>query len=97
MPNIQPLAAWRYNPARVGQLTDVIAPPYDVIDGQLQDQLYAKHPNNVVRLILNKKDPERDTEQDNRYTRSARILKEWKNEGVLFQETAPAIYVYQQI
>ena len=62
MPNIQPLAAWRYNPARVGQLTDVIAPPYDVIDDQLQDELYAKHPNNVVRLILNKKDPEHDTE-----------------------------------
>ena len=97
MPNIQPLAAWRYNPARVGQLTDVIAPPYDVIDDQLQDELYAKHPNNVVRLILNKKDPEHDTEQDNRYTRSARILKEWKSEGVLFRENAPAIYVYHQI
>ncbi len=97
MPNIQPLAAWRYNPARVGQFSDVVAPPYDVIDEDLQNALYEKHPNNVVRLILNKMNPEKDTEQDNRYTRSARILKEWKEEGILFRETDPAIYVYHQI
>lgn len=97
MPNIQPLAAWRYNPARVGQLSDVVAPPYDVIDDELQNALYEKHPNNAVRLILNKKDPQNDNEQDNRYTRSARVLKEWKDEGILFRETEPAVYVYHQV
>ena len=96
MPNIQPFAAYRYNPARVGNLSDVVAPPYDVISPELQDELYAKHPNNVVRLILNKMN-DTDDEANNRYTRSAKTLKEWKEDGVLFRETQPAIYVYHQL
>ena len=94
--NIQPLAAYRYNPARVGSLSDVVAPPYDVISPELQDELYAKHPNNVVRLILNKI-LDCDDESDNRYIRSAKTLKQWKDEGVLQRENAEAIYVYHQI
>ncbi|MDO4587841.1 MAG: DUF1015 domain-containing protein [Planctomycetia bacterium] len=96
MPNIQAIAAYRYNLAQVGSLSNVIAPPYDVIDENLQAELYAKHPNNVVRLILNKQTAE-DNEQNNRYTRSARELKNWKDQGVLVQENHPAIYVYHQI
>lgn len=96
MSNIQPFAAYRYNPARVGALSDVVAPPYDVISPEFQDELYAKHPNNVVRLILNKT-LETDDEANNRYTRSAKTLKAWKDEGVLQRETQPAIYVYHQI
>lgn len=96
MPNIQPFAAYRYNPARVGALSDVVAPPYDVISPELQDALYAKHDNNVVRLILNKM-LDSDDEANNRYTRSAKTLKQWKDEGVLQRETEPAIYVYHQI
>lgn len=96
MPNIQPFAAYRYNPAKVGALSDVVAPPYDVISPEFQDELYAKHPNNVVRLILNKMN-ETDDEANNRYTRSAKTLKDWKTDGVLFRETEPAIYVYHQL
>lgn len=95
MPNIQPFAAYRYNAAQVGKLSDVVAPPYDIIDEKLQEELYAKHPNNVVRLILNKMVPS-DTESDNRYTRSARELKNWKEEGVLVRDPQPALYVYHQ-
>ena len=96
MPNIQPFQGLRYNLAQVGSLSDVVAPPYDVISPEMQDALYAKHPNNVVRLILNKQNPT-DDEQDNRYTRSARTLKEWKESGVLVKEPNPSIYVYHQI
>ena len=96
MPNIQPFQGLRYNLAQVGSLSDVVAPPYDVISPEMQDALYAKHPNNVVRLILNKQNPT-DDERDNRYTRSARTLKEWKESGVLVKEPNPSIYVYHQI
>ena len=96
MPNIQPFEGLRYNLAQVGSLSDVTAPPYDVISPAEQDALYAKHPNNVVRLILNKMLPS-DDEQDNRYTRSARELKAWKESGVLVREAKPSIYVYHQI
>lgn len=96
MPNIQPFEGLRYNLAQIGSLSDVVAPPYDVIDPALQDALYEKHPNNVVRLILNKMLPT-DDEQNNRYTRSVRELKNWKEEGVLQKDSKPAIYVYHEI
>ncbi|MBR5244196.1 MAG: DUF1015 domain-containing protein, partial [Thermoguttaceae bacterium] len=36
-------------------------------------------------------------EQNNRYTRSARELKNWKEEGVLQKDSKPAIYVYHEV
>ena len=38
-------------------MSDVIAPPYDIIGPELQDQLYKKHPANAIRLILNREEP----------------------------------------
>lgn len=94
MPDIQAFRGLRYDLGHVGALSDVIAPPYDVIDQQLQDALYKKHPCNVVRLILNRQEPgDNDT---NRYSRAARYLKNWRSEGVLQTEPDPAVYVYHQ-
>ena len=95
MPSISAFRGVRYDLGHVGSLSDVIAPPYDVIDPELQDQLYKKHPANVVRLILNRDEPG-DDEHSNRYSRAARFLRNWMREGVLFTEGDPAIYVYHQ-
>lgn len=96
MPHIQAFRGLRYDLGHVGSISDVIAPPYDVIDDKLRDQLYEKHPANVIRLILNRDEPG-DDEGSNRYTRAARFLKNWRSEGVLSQEADPAIYVYHQV
>ncbi|HAC90693.1 MAG TPA: hypothetical protein DCF63_08675, partial [Planctomycetaceae bacterium] len=40
MPAIQAFRGLRYNLARVGSLSNVVAPPYDVVDAQLQQHLY---------------------------------------------------------
>jgi len=95
MPTISAFRGIRYDLGHVGSLSDVIAPPYDVIDPALQDELYKKHPANVVRLILNRDEPG-DDEHSNRYSRAARFLRNWLREGVLFTEGDPAIYVYHQ-
>jgi uncharacterized protein (DUF1015 family) len=95
MPEIHAFHAIRYDLGHVGSLSDVIAPPYDVIDAPLQDQLYKKHPANVIRLILNRDEPG-DDESNNRYTRAAKFLKNWRSEGVLQTDSNPAIYVYHQ-
>lgn len=95
MPNIQAFRGIRYDLGHVGSLSNVIAPPYDVIDGALQQQLYDKHPANVVRLILNKDEPGDDA-TNNRYTRAAHQMRSWLRDGVLFSESDPAIYVYHQ-
>ena len=95
MPEIEAFRAIRYDLGHVGSLSDVIAPPYDVISPELQAALYKKHPCNAVRLILNRKEPG-DSPQDNSYTRAAGFLKNWQSEGVLFTEADPALYVYHQ-
>jgi uncharacterized protein (DUF1015 family) len=52
----------------------VIAPPYDVIDGSLQQKLYDRSAFNVIRLELNKAQPD-DSDASNRYTRAARTVR----------------------
>lgn len=96
MPDISAFPGLRYDLGHIGNLSDVIAPPYDVIDRTLQDDLYQKHPANVVRLILNREEPG-DDDASNRYSRAARFLTNWRREGVLSREPDPAIYVYHQV
>jgi uncharacterized protein (DUF1015 family) len=95
MAEIQPFRAWRYDLGRVGALEDVVAPPYDVIDPGLQQSLYDRNPCNVIRLILNKEEAS-DNENSNRYTRAARFLRDWQRDGILRQDSARSLYVYQQ-
>lgn len=95
MADIRPFRAFRYDLGRVGALSDVIAPPYDVIDPALQQALYDRSPYNTIRLILNKESAS-DTEQDNRYTRSARTLNDWLGDDILQQDSARSLYVYHQ-
>src|SRR5579871_6185151 len=95
MAEIRAFRAYRYDLGRVGTLSDVVAPPYDVIDPALQQALYARSPYNVIRLILNQEQSS-DTGADNRYTRAAGCLRDWQQEGILLQDSARAVYVYQQ-
>ena len=95
MPTIQPFRGLRYNLGQVGSLSDVVTPPYDVISPQFQDELYKKHPANFIRLELNREEPG-DTDQSNKYTRAARFLRNWRQEGVMQLDPDPALYVYHQ-
>ncbi len=95
MAEIQAFRGFRYDLGRVGSLSDVIAPPYDVIDASLQQALYDKSPYNVIRLILNKQEPS-DSDDNNRYTRAAKVLRDWQREDVLVQDTARSLYLYHQ-
>ncbi len=96
MPEIQAFRAIRYNLGHIGTLSDVVAPPYDVIDPELQDQLYKRHPCNIVRLILNRIEPGDDDAANNRYTRAGQFFRNWLAEGVLVTDPDPALYVYHQ-
>lgn len=90
MADIQAFRAFRYDLGRVGKLSEVIAPPYDVIDPPLQDALYQRSPHNVIRLILTKETGEE------RYTKAAQTLRDWQSDGILVQDSARALYVYHQ-
>jgi uncharacterized protein (DUF1015 family) len=95
MADIRAFRAFRYDLGRVGNLSDVIAPPYDVIDPALQQALYDRSPSNVIRLELNKEEPS-DNENENRYTRAARFLRDWQRDDILVQDSARGLYVYYQ-
>lgn len=95
MPDIQAFRALRYDLGHVGALSDVVAPPYDVISPRMQDALYARHPLNVVRLILNREEPS-DDETHHRYQRAAQFFKQWQRDGVLQTDPDPGLYVYHQ-
>lgn len=95
MPEIQAFRGLRYNLAKVGSLSDIIAPPYDVIDGTLQDKLYDRSEYNVIRLELNRTEPS-DVTGEECYLRASRILRTWIRDGVVEAEGDPAIYVYHQ-
>lgn len=94
MPITAPFPGLRYDPSVVGSLSDVVAPPYDVIDPALQSALYDRHSANVVRVILNR--AETGDDEDARYGRAAGFFKRWQEEGILKRDPAPAYYVYNQ-
>ena len=95
VPSIRPFKAIIYNKKKIKKISKILAPPYDIIPPDMQDELYRKHKNNVVRLILGKINKS-DTEIDNRYTRAAADFESWLNEGILIKDSSPAIYIYSQ-
>jgi uncharacterized protein (DUF1015 family) len=85
--DILPFHGIYYNPAKV-RLSNVLSPPYDVISAAEQAGLYARDPQNVIRLEYSKEaDP---------YSCAERILQEWFNAGVLVRDHQPSIYLLRQ-
>jgi len=85
---LQPFRGLRYDPATVGDLAAVVAPPYDVIDAAQQAALHERSPYNAVRLILS-----RDADP---YGAAAATLAAWRRTGVLAPDPLPALYLYAQ-
>ena len=92
---VQPVRAIRYRPEVVGDLAKVVAPPYDVITPRQQQELYQRHPDNVIRLDLAMEFPG-DTDTDNRYTRSRDDLRRLLRQGSIARDPEPSYYVYDQ-
>ena len=90
MADVQPLRTLRYEPAAVGSMEAVIAPPYDVIDDELRAELARKSPFNVVEIDL----PAADGGDP--YQHAAETFEVWRQQGVLVREREPALWVLQQ-
>ena len=93
MAEIHPFRGVRYNQKLAKDLADIICPPYDVIDPQLQQELYHRSPYNFVRIEAGRELPQ-DTNTDNKYTRSAATLEQWLKDGVLAADPALAVYIH---
>ena len=89
MPAFEPFRAVRYASAD-GDLSDVVAPPYDVISPDDRARLVARSDHNAVRIELPADEGGRD-----RYEVAAGIWRQWQDEGVLVTDEAPAFYAYR--
>ncbi len=94
MPSVKPFKALRYDTEKAG-ISSVVAPPYDVIPKKMQDELYRKSPYNIVRLILNKIS-DKDTENNNRYTRSKEFFNLLLDKKILKRDDEDSFYIYTQ-
>jgi uncharacterized protein (DUF1015 family) len=72
-----------------------MAPPYDVISPEYQEELYKSSDFNVIRLILGKHFTS-DGEYNNCYVRAAAFLNGWLRHKILLREEKPAFYIYEQ-
>ena len=93
--DIKAFRAYRFNSEVVGNPGDCIAPPYDVIDSSMQDELYHRNPYNIVRATKGKLEAD-DSSDNNVYTRAAEYLEDAIESGALVQEDKDAIYAYVQ-
>lgn len=92
MAEIRPFAALRY--AAVDDLSAVLAPPYDVISPEQQEELHALDPYNVVRLELARGGT--DEPLAGRYAHAAETLQQWRRANVLGRDPTPSYYPYQE-
>jgi uncharacterized protein (DUF1015 family) len=91
MAEVAPLDAVHYDREVVGDLADVVAPPYDVIDDEQRAELAARSPHNVVELDL-----PRDPEGGDPYEHAARLMESWRDQGVLTRDERPTIWALEQ-
>jgi uncharacterized protein (DUF1015 family) len=88
MAEIQPLRAVHYDTAAAGPLDRLTAPPYDVIDPALREELVARSPHNVVEIDLpTGGDP---------YRHAGELWQQWQTDGILRQDAEPALWMLEQ-
>lgn len=95
MANIKPFKGYRYNPAKISDMGNVVAPlRYNIGDDE-KSKLYELDEYNIVK-IFDGKSFETDTDEENKYTRAAEYLNKWIEDGVIIQDDEEAIYLYEE-
>ena len=89
MPDIQPFRGLRYR-VPDAELSKVLAPPYDVITPAYQEELYARDPRNIVRVVLSR------TPGDAAYDEAGATFRGWVAAGLLAPDAEPALYLVEQ-
>jgi uncharacterized protein (DUF1015 family) len=91
---VAPFKGLHYNLAQVPDPTDVVTPPYDVINPQEREAFAVRHANNMVHLILPQPQAG-DDRLNNKYTRAGAIFRQWQRDQVLVRDPQPAFYYWE--
>ncbi|MHC5112480.1 MAG: DUF1015 family protein [Planctomycetota bacterium] len=97
MPETKAFQGIRYDFERCGgDISTLIAPPYDVLNQADKDRLQARSPHNIVGIDL-PHIPPKSAGPDSVYQAAAHTLEKWRGEQALIQEDRPALYLYHQV
>jgi uncharacterized protein (DUF1015 family) len=92
MADVQPLRALHYDPAVAGPLSDLVAPPYDVIDARQRTALLARSPFNVVAVDL----PHAQPGAQDPYAAAHELFESWQLQGALVRDGEAAVWAHTQ-
>jgi uncharacterized protein (DUF1015 family) len=95
MAHIRPFAAIRYGADVGADLSDRLAPPYDVLDESAKRRLLRQNPRNIVEIDL-PHTPPKQLGPPEAYAHAASTMKAWIASGTLRRDVRPAIYPYEQ-
>jgi uncharacterized protein (DUF1015 family) len=88
---VSPFRGIRYNQKSVGNLAQVICPPYDIITPEQQKRYYEKSNYNAIRLEFptESQEPTGDS-----YQRAAITFQQWLKQGVLQLNSVSSFYLH---
>jgi uncharacterized protein (DUF1015 family) len=98
MAEIEPLRALHYDLSQVGRLSDVVAPPYDVIDAEQREELLARSPYNVVAVDLPQGSGRGEEDRGARdpYISAGDLFDSWQLQGAVVRDGEPAVWAHTQ-
>lgn len=96
MPRLIPIQAITYNTNHGKDLSTRIAPPYDILDEEPKQNLLRRDSYNVVAIDL-PVTPPKTVGPDEAYANAGQVFRDWLSQGILKQDSTPAIYAYQQV
>ena len=94
MPGVFPFRALQFGGGR-GDVSTLIAPPYDVLDAAGKARLLAKNPDNIVAIDLPHV-PAKELGPPAAYEGAAAGLGRLVSSGAMTQSNVPAIFAYRQ-
>ncbi len=88
---VSPFRGIRYNAKLVGDLAEVICPPFDVITPEQQKLYYQRNDYNAIRLELPAEGKE---PTDDCYQRAAITFRQWLQQGILRLDRRANFYLH---
>lgn len=87
MAKVIPFKGLRFT-ERAGSPHEFCCPPYDIIPPAMQDELYGRCANNVIRLELPR--------GEDKYAEAGRTLRAWMDVGILALDDRASLYIYEE-
>lgn len=94
MPGVYPFAAIQYQGGK-GDVSDFVAPPYDVLDSAGKAALLSRNAGNIVGIDLPHV-PAKELGPPSAYQGAAERLRALLGDGTLRQRITPAMFAYRQ-